>query len=142
MSAQLSPPPAITAICWTSTLPRSCSGERSPRTGIARRERITEPQPVGEGTKSVQPDVGDDTAPTGFHDDATRAGSFHLGSALLGGVTVASTTTVSPARRAFSRIRAGQLTRTRERSELVFPVQSRLKARCRLELTLKDRRQE
>ncbi len=82
------------------------------------RERITEAQPVGEGTKRVQPDVSDDTRPTGFHDDRSRAGSFHLGSALLVGVDVALTTTVSPARRAFSRIRAGQLTRSRERSEL------------------------
>ena len=37
MSAQLSPPPASISAAWTSTLPRSCSGRRSPRAGSEQR---------------------------------------------------------------------------------------------------------
>ena len=45
MSAQLSPPPpAIVAICWTSTLPRSWSGERSSRYG--NRDESASPSPT------------------------------------------------------------------------------------------------
>src|SRR6202034_3437358 len=43
MSAQLSPPPAITAVCWVSTLPRSWIGRRSPRTGM--RDESESPSP-------------------------------------------------------------------------------------------------
>ncbi len=55
----------------------------------ARRERITEPHPVGKSPKSVQSDMGHHTRATGFHNDATRAGTVHLGSALLVGISVA-----------------------------------------------------
>ena len=41
------------------------------------------PNPVGKSPKSVQPDVGHHASPTGFHNDATRAGTVHFGSALL-----------------------------------------------------------
>ena len=70
---------------WTSTLPRSCSGIRSPRRRDARRERITEPQPVGKGPKSVQSDVGHHPVTAGFHNQATRAVTVHFVSALLVG---------------------------------------------------------
>ncbi len=55
----------------------------------ARRERIAEPDPVGKSPKSVQPDMGHHASATGFHNDATRAGTVHLGSALLVGISVA-----------------------------------------------------
>ena len=84
----------------------------------ARRERIAETQTVGKGPKSVQADVGHDTGPAGFHLHASRAVSVRLGSALLVGILLASTPTVSPAGRAFPRTRDGQLTRRRERSGL------------------------
>ena len=57
--------------------------ERSPVDGMRDRERITEPNRSAKAPKSVQPDVGHDTGPTGFHNDATRAGTVHFGSALL-----------------------------------------------------------
>ena len=53
--------------------------------GDGRREGNAEPQPVGERTERVQPDVGHHPGPTGFHDDATSAGTVHVGSALLVG---------------------------------------------------------
>jgi hypothetical protein len=49
----------------------------------ASRERITESQAVGKSPKSVQSDVGHDASSTGFHNDATSAGTVHFGSALL-----------------------------------------------------------
>jgi len=57
--------------------------------GDAGRERITESQTVGKCAKSMQPDVGDDTGSTGFHNHSKRAGSVHFGSALLVGNSVA-----------------------------------------------------
>jgi hypothetical protein len=55
----------------------------TPRAGAKTpREAISEPQPVGEAPKGVQPDVYD-TAPAGFHFHANRAVNLHLGSALL-----------------------------------------------------------
>jgi hypothetical protein len=59
-------------------------GQHTPCAGAkTRREAIGEPQPVGEASKCVQPDVGDDAAPAGFHLHADRAVNLHLGSALL-----------------------------------------------------------
>ena len=63
--------------------------------GDARRQRITQPQPVGKGTKGVQPDVGHHLLAAPFHPDARRAVSVHLGSALLFGYLRVSTTAVS-----------------------------------------------
>ncbi len=53
------------------------------------RERVAEPHPVGKSPKSVQSDVGHHPRSTGFHNDATRAGTVHFGSALLVGISVA-----------------------------------------------------
>jgi len=58
-------------------------GEAFSRWRDTSRERITESQPVGKSPKSVQSDVGHDTGSAGFHNDATRAGTVHFGSALL-----------------------------------------------------------
>jgi len=49
----------------------------------ALRQVLTESQSVGKITKSVEPDVADDLVAPGFHNDGSRAGSFHLVSALL-----------------------------------------------------------
>ena len=54
-----------------------------------RRERITKSQTVGKSPKSVQSDVGHHARSTGFHNDATSAGTVHFGSALLVGISVA-----------------------------------------------------
>jgi hypothetical protein len=51
--------------------------------GDRRRQCIGEPEPVGEPSKGVQADVADDACATRFHPHRGRAGSFHLGSALL-----------------------------------------------------------
>jgi hypothetical protein len=70
----------------------------------AGRERISQPELIGEGAERVQPDVGDDLPASGFHHHATGAGSVHLGSALLCWVPGCSPTPVSLTRRAFSRL--------------------------------------
>ena len=95
----------------------------------ARRERITEPQPVGKGAKGVQPDVGRDAGPTGFHHDATGAVSVHFGDALLVRDSAVSATTVSPTWRAIPRTRADQLKWRREEAE-VRGRPARQNARC------------
>ena len=89
--------------------------------GNGRRERITEPQSIGESREHVQPEMGHDTGPAGFHDDATRAGTVHLGSALLVGIPVDSTPTVSPTGRAFPRMRGDQLSGPSEEARLAAP---------------------
>ena len=114
MSAQLSPPPASISIDWTSTLPRSCSGIRSPRGGIASRERISEPQPVGKGPKSVQSDMAHDPVPP---DATTRRRvllPFILEVPFWSWELGVSTTSVSPDRRAVTRMRVVQFMRLRE----------------------------
>jgi hypothetical protein len=67
----------------------------------------------------MQPDVGHDSLPTGFHLDATSAGTVHLKSALLLGDCWVSTTTVSPTGRAFPRTARVQLNGRREELGLV-----------------------
>jgi hypothetical protein len=57
--------------------------------------------------------------PSEFHDDATRAGTVQFGSALLAGIPVDSTPTVSPAGRAFPRMRGDQRRWRREELGLV-----------------------
>jgi len=80
----------------------------------ARRQRITEAQAVGESAEGVEADVGHHLVAAGFHNHRDRAVSVHLRSALLVGSLVFSTNAVSLARRAFSRMRAGQLRWLRE----------------------------
>jgi hypothetical protein len=46
-------------------------------------EVLTESQSVGKITQCMDPDVADDLVAPGFHNDGTRAGSFHLVGALL-----------------------------------------------------------
>ena len=82
MSAQLSPPPASITSCGRAPCPGRAAGTVH-RAGERRRQRFTEAQPVGKSPKGVQPHVGDDPGAAGFHDDATRAGTVHFGSALL-----------------------------------------------------------
>jgi hypothetical protein len=60
-----------------------------PFPGDGSREGITESQPIGEGTKGVQSDVGNHPFATGFHHDATSAVTVHFGSALLVRIPVA-----------------------------------------------------
>jgi len=80
----------------------------------ARRECITESQPVGKGTKGVQPDVGCDSGPTGFHHNEPGAVSVQFGDALLVRDRAVSPTTLSPTRRAVPRTRADQVRGRRE----------------------------
>ena len=68
---------------WTSTLPRSCSGPRSPVIGIARRERITEPNRSAKQPRAWSPTWATTWSPPGSTTTGTRAGSFHLVGALL-----------------------------------------------------------
>ena len=119
MSAHASPPPASINIAWVSTLPRSCTGSRSPVERDPRRQRIAQPQPVGERAKRVQPDMGHDLVAAAFHHHRNRAVTVHLASALLARDSDASTTSESLARRALPRMGDPQLTQTRERSGLV-----------------------
>jgi hypothetical protein len=49
----------------------------------ASRQVLTELHAVGKVPQSVEPDVGDDLVASGFHNDGTGAGSFHLVGALL-----------------------------------------------------------
>src|SRR5947208_13522394 len=70
----------------------------------ARRQRITKPQTVPKRSKSMQPDMSDDLLAAPFHHHRDRAVTVHLGSALLVAVLLLSTSAVSPARRASSRI--------------------------------------
>ena len=53
------------------------------RNGDARGQVLTELHAVGKVPQSVEPDVGDDLVASGFHNDGTGAGSFHLVGALL-----------------------------------------------------------
>ena len=55
MSAQLSPPPASISIDWTSTLPRSCSGMRSPRGGIRAESAFPSPNRSAKAPRACSP---------------------------------------------------------------------------------------
>ena len=112
MSAHASPPPASISIAWVNTLPRSCNGSRSPLIGIARRQRITQPQTVGKRAKSVQPDMSDDLLAAPFHHHRNRAVTVHLASALQVRDSDASTTSESLVWRALPRMGNPQLTKT------------------------------
>jgi hypothetical protein len=58
--------------------------QRGPLAGVrnGRRQRIAEPQPVGERPQRVQPNMGDDLVATPFHRHRNRAVTVHLASAL------------------------------------------------------------
>ena len=77
----------------------------------ASRQRITQPQPIGKSTKSVQADMGHDSAAAALHDHRHRAVNVHLAGALLDQVSDASRTSESLVRRAPPRIPALQLTK-------------------------------
>lgn len=81
MSLQASPPPASIAIAWTSTFAPVV--QRGALSGSWNRggELVAEPEPVRERTQSMEPDVGNDAAPSGSDNDGPRAGTFHLGDA-------------------------------------------------------------
>ena len=80
----------------------------------AGRERITEPQSVGEDAKGVQSDVGHHAGATGFHDHVTRAVTVHFGSALLVRGFCCLDNNSFPYAEGFSADTAGQLTGPRE----------------------------
>ncbi len=65
MSAQLSPPPAsISAVC-TRTLPRSCSGKRSPRGGIRAESESPSPNRSAKAPRACSPTWATTPAPPG-----------------------------------------------------------------------------
>ncbi len=53
------------------------------RNGDAGRQVLTERHPVGKIPQCVESDMADDLVASGFHNDGTRAGSFHFVGALL-----------------------------------------------------------
>ena len=79
-----------------------------------RRQRITQPQPIGERAKSVQSDMSDDLLAASFHHHRNRAVTVHLASALPTRISDASTTSESLVWRALPRMGSPQLTRPRE----------------------------
>ena len=83
-----------------------------------RRQRITEPQTVGERPQDVQPDMGDDLVAATFHHHRDRAVTVHLASALQVSGSCVSTTSESLIWRALPRMGNPQLTKSRERSGL------------------------
>src|SRR6266508_6190551 len=84
-------------------------GDRDPR-----RQRIAQPQPVGKGAKSMQPDMGDDLLAAPFHHHRDRAVTVHLASALQSRVPDASTTSESLVWWALPRMGSPQPTKPRE----------------------------
>jgi hypothetical protein len=81
-----------------------------------RRERIPEPDTIGEAAKRVQPDMRHDPLARAFHRHRNRAVTVHPEVPSWSGFLLVSTSAVSLARRAFSRTRADQLTQPREGS--------------------------
>src|ERR1039458_1868836 len=79
-----------------------------------RRERISELHSVRKCPKGVQSDMAHDLVTARCHNEATRAVTVHFVSALLVRGLGVSTTSVSPDRRAVTRMRAVQLMRLRE----------------------------
>ena len=79
-----------------------------------RRERISEAQPVRKGPKSVQPHMANYLVTAGCHNETTRAVTVHFVSALLVMGLCVSTASVSPDRRARTRMHAVQFMRFRE----------------------------
>ena len=120
MSSQASPPPASINIASTKTLPRSCTGSRSPLIGMRFDNESPSPQPVGEGAQRVQADMGDDLVAAAFHHHRDCAVTVHLASALQVRGSDASTTSESLTWRAFPRMPAPQTTNPRERSGLII----------------------
>jgi hypothetical protein len=55
MSVQASPPPASISIAWTSTLPRSCTGARSPAQGITDESEWPSPRRSAKLPKACNP---------------------------------------------------------------------------------------
>jgi len=107
MSAQLSPPPASISAIWTRTLPRSCSGIRSPRAGI-----FDESNEPSFNRSANDPRTWSPTwATTPDPPDSTRtrvvALLFTLEVLFCSGVTGSSRAPVFLMGRAFSRTRAG-----------------------------------
>jgi len=70
----------------------------------------------------MQPDVGHDSLPTGFHHDAPGAVSVYFGDALLVRDSAVLATTVSPTGRAFPRTRGDQLKWRREEAGPAEPL--------------------
>ena len=112
ISAQLSPPPARNE----SRLDEDLAPVVNKRWPLWDRGRkgVTETQPVGERAKSVQADVRHDTGPAGFHLHARLCWYRSSWKCPSREGYCCSTQSVSLVGRAFPRIRADQVTRTRE----------------------------
>jgi len=74
MSAHASPPPVIMSMAWTSTLPRSCSGSRSPETGTRADSEWPRPRRSAKAPRACSPAW----ATTPLPEPSTTAGSVLL----------------------------------------------------------------
>lgn len=74
MSAHASPPPVSINMAWTSTLPRSCSGRRSPVTGMRADRQSPRPRRSAKAPRACSPTW----ATTPLPDPSTSAESVLL----------------------------------------------------------------